>query len=223
MLKRLLIVPVFIALPLAVSAESTEIKPGDLSNNQNRQSAEQKVQDAQKKKEQKQAELTAKKEQKKKERCEKASSVLTAKSEKVANKKLVIDQKLTTVENRWQRLIDRADSKNVDAAKLEEALKQFKGYHATFNTDMEALRKLQGNTTKACGEDSDAANLKAELRDAHTKVLQDAKQLRTFRQQTQKDVIVPLLKEMAKASSTSDDSTKDKTETETPNNTGATQ
>lgn len=200
MIKKLFLVSIIAALPLAVSAyddSNTQSKPGDLRESINTEASQKLKQKREEKEKEAKAKAEAKKEEIRNKRCEKAGEILAKKSALVGERQASIDQKLITVEQRWQRIIDRADSQDVDAAKLDTALVQFKQYHATFNTDMSALRELQSSKTKACGEDAEASTLKSDIRAAHTKVLQDAKQLRTFRQQTQNEVIVPTLKEMA--------------------------
>lgn len=206
MIKKLLIAPILIALPVAVQAENVEYKPGDMTKQQQRLSSEQKAemqrkkQDAvRKKKEQLQAKTAEKTEQRRLERCDKAKQALAGRAEKVGARKQVMSQNYTTVETRWQRLIDRAEKEGVDASKLEQALVQFKQYHEQFKTDMEALRALQSSHQRACNDEEGSTQFKTELREVHTKVLQSAKQLRTFRQDTQKNVIVPLLKDLAQA------------------------
>lgn len=202
MIKKILIISILAATPIAAFAvEGTNPQPGDLRP-QNNSSTQERAQVLKQQREQKEKELKekadAKKEEVRKKRCEKAEGVLAQRSAKVGEKKANIDQHLNTVEQRWQKLIDRANTKEVDSTQLQQALVQFKEYHATFVSDLDTLRQLQTSTPKACGEDSEASNLKSEIRAAHTKVLQDAKQIRTFRQDTQKNVVVPLLKEMAK-------------------------
>lgn len=232
MIKKILLSTILLALPLTTFARdgsNMESEPGDMRQSQVSNSGKERSESIKQNRQEKENELRekaeAKKEEVRKKRCDKATALLEQKSTKVEERSTNIDQKLVTVEQRWQRIIDRAESKNVDASKLEEALNQFKQYHATFNTDMQALRQLHSSKTRACGEQGEANNLKQQIRDAHTKVLQDAKQLRNFRKQTQKDVIVPLLKEMAKASKTesSDDKKTDSNTFETSNSTGANQ
>ena len=207
MIKKLFLITFIAALPIVASANddsNTGSQPGDLRQSLNSDTSQKIKQKREEKETEAKSKAETKKEDIRKKRCEKAGEVLAKKTALVGEKQTNIDQKLNTVEQRWQRIIDRADTKNVDATKLVVALAQFKQYHATFNADMTTLRELQSSKNKACGEESEATALKSEIRAAHTKVLQDFKQLRTFRQQTQNDVIVPILKEMASKSEGTD-------------------
>ena len=150
-------------------------------------------------------------EKKKDEVCKRVTSRLDGRIGRASSHKQEIDQRYNAVEARWQRLIDRAKAKGVDAAKLEADLATFKEMQAKVDADFVALQAaLQTTTNERCGYSN--GDFKKSLSTANTqwKQLQaDRKAIRVFRQKVQQEDIVPLLKALAAAStpSTTDNST----------------
>ncbi len=144
-----------------------------------------------------QANRNAKADARQAEKCQRIAARLAAKSTKSAVVQARMAQRYAVVEERWARIVARAKDSQVDAAKLESALDEYKALHATFGSDFQKLVTLQRQWGGRCGQDSDVSLLKHQVKERRDAVKADADKLRLLRQKTHRETLVPLLKEMA--------------------------
>jgi hypothetical protein len=149
--------------------------------------------------------------EKQQQRCERVAALIATKAQRADSHRVRMDQAYSTVETRWQRLVDRATAAGVSTTDLTAAITEFKTMHIKFDTDFASFEALQRQlkTVDKCSDPAQIKTLKDQANTAKNQVKQDAMALRTFRQKTQSGVIVPLLKQLAKASGTKADSSKE--------------